>query len=160
MNMKEALASVAKKRKEKGTVRGEITAGDGMFGKIAEFMKEASIEKTLPGTLDKKVKPGFVPVGLDASLFTLSADKLKPEQIIRRNVLDNAAPKLKNAIASQDIFAYNSVLGNLRTMIGRTKGGPKVAEQMPDRVEQQRLSRIRSARRPAGSRASTLGLRY
>lgn len=158
--MRNANAAAKKKKKEKGTVAGEIEAnlgGSDMLSGLSkklEGMKEARIEMIAPGTLNKKVNPGFVPVGLNSSLFTLNKDNLNAGQVIRRNVLDNAAPKLNKAIASGDIFAYNSLFSNLRTMISRTSGGPKVEAEMPDPMEIRRKARLK--RRPMGSREQNM----
>ncbi len=153
----ELFAMVKKKKREKGTVRGEI--GGTSFSDLVKAPAQAMmVESMAPGTLDKKVKPGFVPTGLSSSLFSLDKGNLNKGQILRRTALDRAAPKLQSAIGSQDIFAYNAALSSLRTMISRTKGGPAVPLEMPDAFETRRRARIRQHRQPVGSRMQTMGI--
>ncbi len=104
------------------------------------------------------------PAGLSSSLFQLSTQPGKEISsadkgaAIRKNALYAADPKLRRAIKRRDIFAYNDALMNLRTMIARTTGGPKLAKEMADPEEIRRQARLK--RRPMGSREQTLGLSY
>lgn len=141
-------------------MRKKSGAGSFLSARIKAVKKkrDSFMDSVVPGSSTKSETPGFVPIGLDSSLFSFGAKSSDAGQIIRRNVLDNSAPGLNQAIASGDIFAYNAAIKNLRTMVSRTTGGPALPEEMPDPEELRRRSRLR--RRPTGSRTQTLGLSY
>ena len=146
-----------KRPTKKGSVGSEISKGGGsLVGNVLVDLKKKEVEKLSPGTLDRKVKPDFVPMGFDQSMFSLNPSKINSGQLVRRNVLDATAPRLQDAIASGDIFAYNAALANMRTMISRTEGGPELPSEMPDPEEIRRRARLK--RRQIGSREQTLNL--
>lgn len=149
-----------KKKKSQKTVGGQIDAQykDNLVGNFQKDMSKDIASKMGGGRdiLNTSVKPGFVPAGMDKSLFSLNTESLNPGQVRRRQVLDKTAPKLQRAIASRDIFAYNAALSSLRAKISRTEGGPRLPQEMPDAMELRRRSRIRQHRRPVGSREQTM----
>lgn len=146
-----------KRPTKKGTVGSEISKGkNSLAGALMAERQRKEVEKLSPGTLDKEVTPHFVPTGFDPSLFSLSPSSITAGQVARRNALDATAPRLQDAIASGDIFAYNAALAGMRSAISRTSDGPALPEEMPDPEEVRRRSRLK--RRQIGSREQTLNM--
>jgi hypothetical protein len=115
-------------------------------------------ERMLRARADEMNRGMRVPTGMNKSMFQVMVDgsRLDPGSVIRRNTLKAHNPKLNQAFVNRDIFAYNAAMANLRTMISRTSGGPKLAAEMPDQMEQRRLARIKQGRLPVGSRERTM----